>query len=138
MVPAAGTATSNNLHYSQTIGETAIEIIGCSDFEFTQGFQQPGIKISPEQVPAGTGVEVYPNPVTDFINVKLFGDVARKFRIDIINITGNIVSSEVINFITRYFYTQQIEVGKLKRGIYFVRVVSDDRLISRIFKIEKL
>lgn len=124
-----------NINY---LGETAIEIIGCSGYEFTQGFQQPGIKISPEDVPEGNGVEVYPNPVTDFISVKLFGDVARKFRIDIINITGNIVSSEVINFIERYFYIQQIEVGKLQRGLYFVRVVSDDKFISRVFKIEKL
>jgi len=38
-------------------------------------------------------VDVYPNPATDYINVKLFGDVARKLRIEVINITGMVVKS---------------------------------------------
>jgi hypothetical protein len=138
MVPAAGIAVSGQLNYSQTIGETAIEIIGCSGFEFTQGFQQPGIKNYSEPIPQGNGVDVYPNPAINFISVKLFGDVARKFRIDVINISGRIVSSEAINFITRYHYIMQIEAGNLLRGLYFVRVVSEDGLISRTFKIEKI
>jgi hypothetical protein len=138
LVPAAGIASTGSLNYTQTIGETAIEIISGSGFVFTQGFQQPGIKISPEIAPEGNGVEVYPNPATDYISVKLFGDVARNFRIDVINITGMIVSSGTINFIDSYFYVQRIEVDKLMRGLYFVRVVSDDGLIRRTFRIEKM
>ena len=138
MVPAAGIATNGIVSYSQTIGETAIEIISGSGFVFTQGFQQPGIKFSPETAPDGNGVNVYPNPATDFINIKLFGDVARKFRIEIINIAGAIVNSGTINFIESYYYIQRIEVDKLMNGLYFVRIVSDDGLISRTFKIEKI
>jgi len=48
---------------------------------FTQGFQQPGIEASQETPPDGNGVEVYPDPATDYINIKLFGDGARNFRI---------------------------------------------------------
>jgi hypothetical protein len=138
LVPVAGVTSAGAINYSQTIGETAVEIIGCSDFVYTQGFQQPGIKISPEIPPEGNGVDVYPNPAIDFVNIKLFGDVARKFRIDIINITGTIVSSGAINFMDSYYYIQRIEVDNLKRGLYFVRIVSDDGLINRTFKIEKM
>lgn len=137
LVPAAGLATAGSVTYSQTIGETAVEIIGSSGFVFTQGFQQPGIKTT-DTPHAGTGVEVYPNPATDFINIKLFGDVARKFRIELINITGTIVSSLKMDFITKYYHIQQIEVTNLKIGFYFVRVTSDDAVINRIFKIEKM
>lgn len=138
LVPAAGIATAEGINYSQTIGETAVEIISNSGFVFTQGFQQPEIKISQENAPDGNGVNVYPNPATDFINVKMFGDVARKFRIEIINITGMIVSSMTMDFITKYYYIQQIDVINLKIGFYLIRVTSDDGIISRTFKIEKM
>jgi len=138
LVPAAGLAVLKTLDYSQTIGETAIEIICCSGFEFTQGFQQPSVSISPEIIPAGTGVEVYPNPAIDYFNVKLFGDVARKFKIDLISVNGTIVSTATINFITTYFYIRRIEVDNLLRGLYYLRVVSMDGLINRTFKVEKM
>lgn len=138
LVPAAGLVTTSTISYSQTIGETAIELLSNSGFVFTQGFQQPRIKISPETAPDGNGVDVYPNPATDYIKVKFFGDVARNFKVDVINITGMIVSSMTMSFITKYYYIQQIDVAKLKYGFYFVRVVSDDGIISRTFKIEKM
>jgi hypothetical protein len=138
LVPAAGLATAGVISYSQTIGETAVEIFGNGGFELTQGFQQPAIKITTDIPPEGNGVEVYPNPVTDFINVKLYGEVARKLRIEIINITGMIVNSITMSFVSKYYYIQQIEVSNLKYGFYFVRVTSDDGTISRVFKIEKM
>jgi hypothetical protein len=138
LVPAAGLATAGVINYSQTIGETAVEIISNSGFVLTQGFQQPGIQILTVPQPEGNGVDVYPNPVTDFINVKLYGDVARKFRIEVINITGMVVNSMTMDFSDKYYYIEQIEAAKLKYGFYFVRVTSDDGTINRIFKIEKM
>lgn len=138
LVPAAGVSTSGVINYSQTIGETAVELFNSSGFILTQGFQQPGMKNLADPAPAGTGVDVYPNPATDFINVKLFGSEARKFRIEIINISGTIVSSATLDFITTYNIVQQIDISNLTIGFYFVRVASDDAKINRVFKIEKM
>jgi len=138
MVPAAGVISSGSLNYSQTIGETAIEIIGGQGYVFTQGFQQPGIKISDEIVDIGNGVNVYPNPATDFLNVKLFGEVARNFKIEVLTITGMVVSSGTIRFIEKYAYIQQISMMNLKPGFYLIRVLSEDGVINRTFKIEKM
>lgn len=138
LVPAAGVISSGSLNYSQTIGETAIEIIGGAGYVFTQGFQQPGIKITDEIVDVGNGVNVYPNPATDYINVKLFGEVARNFKIEVIAITGMVVSSGTIRFIEKYAYIQQINLENLKSGFYLVRVISEDGVINRTFKIEKM
>jgi hypothetical protein len=138
LVPAAGLAASGNVNYSQTIGETAIEIFGCSGFVLTQGFQQPGMKVSTETPPAGTGVDVYPNPATSVLNIRLFGDAARKFRIEIINLTGTIVTSKTLDFITRYYHIESLDVSLLTIGFYLVRVASDDSVINRVFKIEKM
>jgi len=137
LVPAAGLATSPTINYSQTIGETAVDVISGSGFILTQGFQQPGMKVT-DNTPAGTGVDVYPNPASDFIYVKLFGAEARKYRIEIINIAGTIVSSVTMDFITDYNIVQRIDISDLTFGFYFVRVASFDAKINRVFKIEKM
>lgn len=139
LLPSAGLSTAGVLNYSQSIGETAVELITNSGFILTQGFQQPVIKVGmAETAHEGTGVEVYPNPATDFINVKLFGDKARKMKIEVIALNGTITSTLNLDFITRYYIVQQIEFAKLKIGFYIVRVSSDDGIINRIFKIEKM
>lgn len=138
LVPVAGVISFGNVNYSQTIGESEIEIIGSSDYVFTQGFQQPSIKFTSEHPPEGTGVDVYPNPVVENLTVKLFGDISRDFRIEIINITGTIVLTRKLSFIDNYNFEDVIPVGHLYRGLYFVRISSMDKIINRTFKIEKM
>ena len=138
LVPMAGIASGGNLYYSHTVGETAVEIVGCSEYLFTQGFQQPGIRFTHETPPPGTGVNVYPNPVSDFLTIELFGQSARAFRVDIINVMGTIVLSERKIFYDRFWYREPHNIENLIKGFYVVRIMSDDRMINRIFKIEKL
>jgi hypothetical protein len=138
LVPLAGIATDSKVNFSQTAGETAVEIVGCVQYVFTQGFQQPGIKINPETPPLGTGVKVYPNPVSDHLTIELYGETARNFRIEIVNITGSIAYSDSKVFYTQYWYKEPVDVQNLLKGIYIVRIYSDDGMIRRSFKIEKL
>jgi len=138
LVPVAGVSSTASISYSQTIGETAVEIIGCPEFTFTQGFQQPRMTFLPGNVPAGTGVDAYPNPATDIITIKLFGQDPRDFRIDVLNIAGTIVYTENVCFTDKYYLEKAIPVSQLYKGIYLVRVFSKDGVISRTFKIEKM
>jgi hypothetical protein len=138
LVPLAGIATDKNLSYTQTVGETATEIIGCSDFVFTQGFQQPGIKFSTETPPPGTGVKVYPNPTTDYVTVELFGEEARTFKIEFLDITGTVVINARRVFIEPYWLKEKLDIVNLIRGFYLVRITSEDKLVNRTFKIEKI
>jgi hypothetical protein len=138
MVPAANVVTKGSVYYRQTIGETAVSIIGRSGFVLTQGFQQPGIQVIDEDIPNGNGVNVYPNPVSEYIEIKLFGDSARKFKIDLINFAGRVIKTGTIEFFDAYFYIQRWEAGEFIPGFYIVRVVSEDGVINRSFKIEKI
>ncbi len=138
LVPVAGIITTGDVNYTQTGGETAVEIIGSSDFVFTQGFQQPGVKYSKENVPAGNGVKVYPNPVTDYLYVELFGSGARSFRIDIINLTGSVIQNEKLIFNDQFWHRETLSFEQLSTGLYFVRIISDDGIVNRTFKIEKM
>lgn len=138
LVPMAGVISAGAISYSHTVGETAVEIISSSDFVFTQGFQQPGMKFVKVDQPEGNGVKVYPNPVTDNLTIELFGDVSREFRIDIINISGTIVRTQRMVFNGSFWQKEPFSLNGFSKGLYFVRIVSEDGLISRTFKIDKM
>jgi len=138
LVPLAGVSSAGAVSYSQTVGETAVTIVGCYDFVCTQGFQQPGIKFSDIIPPQGNGVNVYPNPAVSHITFELFGDVSRSFRIDIMNITGTVVASLKRSFSNDYWLREDYNIESLIRGFYLVRILSDDGMINRTFRIEKM
>lgn len=138
IVPLAGVISGKSVSYSQTVGETAVEIINSSSYTFTQGFQQPGILRVVAVQPNGNGVDVYPNPVVNDLKVKLFGNISRDFIVEVITITGTIEISERISFTDEYNYEKVIPMGSLTKGLYFIRILSTDKIINRTFKIEKL
>jgi hypothetical protein len=138
LVPVAGVTSVGSINYSQTIGETAVEIISGVDYIFTQGFQQPGFKLTIEPPHAGNGFNIYPNPATDHITIKLFGDIPRDFRVDIINLTGVMVYSEKFSFTEKFYLEKVISVSNYNNGVYYVRIMSSDKEISRTFIFEKM
>jgi len=138
LVPVAGVMVTGNINYSQTIGETAVEIVTSPEYVFTQGFQQPRIILSQIEIPGGNGVDVYPNPATEFVTVKLFGDSSRDFIIEMLNITGTVVYYDKESFTESFYSEVVIPVNNLYNGIYFIRVLSTDKMINRTFKIEKM
>jgi hypothetical protein len=138
LVPAAGIAVKSGIHYSQTVGEAMVDLIASTDYVLTEGFQQPGMKFFPTNVPRGGGVNVYPNPVGNTLNIVLFGETPRSFIISIINISGTVVYSYEKCFRNQFFDMREVPVNQLPIGLYFVRIISIDGVINRIFKIEKI
>ena len=138
LVPVAGVVSGSALNYSQTIGETAVEVVSGSGFVLSQGFQQPSIKFRSKEVPQGDGVNVYPNPAEDFIKVEFFGEAGRAFQIDILNIAGTIMIIEKLNFQVKHWFIKEIAISHLIKGTYLVRVSSHDGYIHRTFIIHKL
>jgi hypothetical protein len=138
IVPVAGLQSSGKIHFSQTVGETAVEVFTSTESVLTQGFQQPGIKFIKENPPSGNGVKVYPNPVTDFVTIELFGTGTRTFHIEFFSISGTILRSEKFEFADNYWLCQPFSVENYSKGLFFIRIMSTDGLINRTFKIEKL
>ncbi|MCJ7446852.1 MAG: T9SS type A sorting domain-containing protein [Bacteroidales bacterium] len=139
LVPLAGVISNSQVSYSQTVGETAVQIISCPAYIFTQGFQQPRmIKQTSDDEHTGDDIKVYPNPVSDYVYIELYGETARTFKIDIINITGTIVLTDKRVFYDQFWYKEPYNIQNLIRGFYLIRISTDDRTINRIFKIEKI
>jgi hypothetical protein len=138
MLPAAGVIYSSGISYSQTVGETSVEIFSSTDYLLTQGFQQPRMLMLPGDPPKGMGVKVYPNPAVDFLNIELFGELGKNLRITVTNISGTIVYSNELSFREKYWYIENIPVSGFATGLYFVQVNSSDGTLRRSFKIEKM
>lgn len=138
LVPLAGLSNGGNVSYSQTVGETAVEVTGCSFYIFTQGFQQPDMKYSDKEKPLGSGVKVYPNPVHDFLTIEMYGEEATTFRIEIIDVAGKVIRSERREFCSNFWFREPQNVRDLTGGLYMIRIKSDDGLFNRTFRIEKI
>lgn len=138
IISGGGIVSNQAVDYSQTVGESITEIISSSDFTLTQGFQQPSVKFTNENSPQGNGVNVYPNPATDYIKVELFGDFARIFHIEMVSINGTLKKVKDLSFTDKFWHTEELKINDLPTGIYLIRVKSQDGVINRIFKIEKL
>ena len=137
LVPAAAVVLKSSINYSQTIGEPIVEMISADGKILTQGFQQKRI-VRTEIINPGTGVESYPNPVDEYVNVKIWGNKPRELRISIFNFQGVMLYDTERKFLDPYQEVIEIGVSDYKRGIYLIRVTSKDNGIYRTFKFEKM
>ena len=83
LVPLASVVYDWKGSYSQTVGEPVIEMVRYFDNVLTQGFQQPSVKVPKYDTIDGTGIKIYPNPVTDYMIIELYGERAKTILIEI-------------------------------------------------------
>jgi len=71
-----------------------------------------------EDKTAETAISIYPNPVTDVLNIELIYN-SEISSIQIFDITGKLVLSQVGS-------TPQMDVSSINAGVYFVKISSED------------
>ena len=76
------------------------------------------------------GVQIYPNPVGDFIFIKKMDQ-----SVEVTSVTGQSATGQVV-LLDKHTTPPRISVAHLPSGIYFVNVKAKDgrRAVSRIFK----
>lgn len=132
-----GSAGGYSLSY--TIGELAVTTLDPGGaLILTQGFQQPfalGVN-SIEEHEIDWSVNAYPNPVSDFLNIKFNIENPVDFNIEIIDLTGKklwirnypeIVPQEVIS----------VDLSRYVRGVYMLRISTPDQKVNKVYKIQK-
>jgi hypothetical protein len=77
---------------------------------------------------------IYPNPVTDNLNVMVENWKSKKIDWEIVNTTGQVVLKGNFKHADSYF-VEQINMSGLKPGMYVVRFMDDDNLVIR--KVDK-
>ncbi|MGB1040444.1 MAG: T9SS type A sorting domain-containing protein [Flavobacteriales bacterium] len=81
-----------------------------------------------ENTIAKTNLLTFPNPATDIVTLRLYGNSGIK-QVQLINAVGQIVFTKMYN---ESLAQVKIDVGKLPKGIYVLRVMdSDDSVLTK-------
>jgi len=78
------------------------------------------IVIKTDEVNALSSFSVYPNPNKGLFNVTLNSETPVDYTIELMNVQGQIVYSNVINNVTKY--VNAIDVSELAKGVYYLKV----------------
>ena len=141
VIANGGSFASNGGYYlASTIGEVSVNSFQFSGYFITQGFQQPSMlyKTDPSNSDNGTIVSVYPNPVENDLIFELNINAITEFTIEVYTFIGVSLYVRQLSQLPegRNYFT--IDFSGYSRGIYMVHVYSQEKIISRLFKIEKL
>jgi len=80
--------------------------------------------------------DVYPNPTSDHVGVNLYSPVKTTGNIQLIDITGRVVSNELQN-ISAGSQELVTDVGSLEKGIYYLKLSIDELGYNHLSKIIK-
>jgi len=104
----------------------------------SQGFQQPSLINNQDfKIVSGiNAVEVYPNPVVINLTILFNIRTIKLLRIEVYSSRGTIYRTESYSVSESGFIELKMET--FPSGLYLIHVYSTDRLIDRVFKIEKI
>jgi len=95
------------------------------DAECNQGPALPG------EEPTDFGMDIYPNPASDYVNVEISG-LFNTSQIQIYDIAGKrIINQAVLNESQNGSFTKRVNVSQLHNGIYILKLVDDEKELTR-------
>ena len=151
---AGNSVTVNSITLTSTVGETFTNNLSSANNSITQGFQQGNIsvervrnveeptelfsdksstnKIESRVAENNFHVDVYPNPATDYVNVRINQTPSSKCFMFMSDATGRLIEvKDITSTETR------VEFNQLQAGNYFLTVKSEDGKVNESFEIIK-
>ena len=136
---AGGVSGSANIILEWTVGEAFIETISTFSNLYTQGFHQPILDVQQTDRSKGRLVrkntmQVYPNPVTAILNVRLETIPDKPMFVSLVDVTGRVL-------LKQYFADKSsllsIDVRPFTPGSYLLRIISPSGGIEGEYKVIK-
>ena len=122
---------------SATIGEIAVTTLKTASLTLTQGFQQPyDIGTSIKETGLDWSITAYPNPVSEFLNIRFDLTDPIDLNVEIMDMSGRkhmirelyyITPGEIVTF----------DMSGFVRGVYLVRIYTPDWRVQKTYKIQK-
>ena len=126
---------------SWTLGQIASTSLFTPDNILTQGFQQP-YYYDPSDIPVinddSFEIQIYPNPVRDFINIIYSTQTKTKLKFEVLDLLGNNLKPYIEKDSEIVPKKLELRIDELKPGIYLVRIISKSSDILKTFKIIKI
>lgn len=125
---------SENLQLSWTIGEPMVETFSAGGTILTQGFHQSKLVITaigPIEL-AGFDIEVYPNPTSHEVNIKLNKGNISKLRFFLYTSQGEQILQQKFSS-----QAEKLNMQLLAPGYYMLKIARDTDTPLQTFKIVK-
>ncbi len=138
VVASGGDYTAGtNYRLTYTVGELIVKKMTSSGINLTTGFQQTwNLSVGIDDTQEYQGINVFPNPVSDFIRLDLRSTEHNEIFVEILSITGTIVKTLKFEgpFNGRI---EEIDMSGIKSGLYLMRVSSGNRKFNRAIRLIK-
>lgn len=128
---SGGNMANNTVQVNWTIGETITETSSTNKTALTSGLNQPSLKLetSVENIKDKLNVSVFPNPTSQFVNIKYVGQLPLKAKI--LSLNGTVLSVSEIKD-----QNSQLDFSNKASGIYIVEI-TDKSGKSNTYRIVK-
>jgi hypothetical protein len=129
---------SSNFNMSWSLGELETETFKTSTVILTQGFQQPAFNITSiksNSLQTNLNIEVYPNPVRNFLTIKNY-DPSAYLTYQIYDMYGSLIISRESEINAGMF--TQIDLSDLSKGNYLIQIINKDKKQRKIYKLIKI
>ncbi len=131
---AGGYNESGSISISWTLGETIIPTFTTPTLILTHGFQQQLIVTTIEEnLLELVNVTVYPNPISEILNIRFEVPLDGEVELYILNQQGSLVLTDIIEATT---VEKQVNMQELPAGVYFLRLIKGK--LSNVYKVVKL
>ncbi len=136
LVAAGGNAQGTTGTVSYTIGQPAFNYYEEASGSVSQGVQQPYEIFLLTGIEKASGISLdciaYPNPVQDYLQLKIQGLESEKFRWGIYNLSGELIKADRVSG-----SLSTIQVNELISGTYLFSVFDTKNSTIKTFKIIK-
>jgi hypothetical protein len=131
---AGGFNVNGNLSISWTLGETIVPTFTNGNLTLTHGFQQQLIITSVEEkLEDVVKVAVYPNPVSDNVNINFNVPLDGEVRVFILNSQGKLVKTDIME---ENIVEKQINLQDFPAGVYYLKLTKGK--LTNVYKVVKL
>jgi hypothetical protein len=132
---AGGEGTGTGGRVSYTIGQVVYTYVTGTGGSITQGVQQTYeivvLKDTDEKYGIDLEYSVYPNPVSDYLILKVENDTDVNLTYQLYDLNGKLLENKKVEGTETY-----IQMDMLSRSIYILKVIENDKEI-KTFKIIK-
>lgn len=126
------------LSYTYTVGEVVIATLSSTERTVTQGFHQPEhtsiVTVSDPDF-SDWGIEVFPNPATDFLAVRFSADKGQRLAVNVFDVVGRAM---LLNQPLTEPDGSLIDCRIWQPGVYFVQLLDPSSKATTTVRIVRL
>ena len=134
---SSGTTTSNSVTVSGLAPATSYSFqvktkCGGSLYSDAASLSNISTLVGVEDLTSITGLNIYPNPAKDILNIAIDGIQSSVLEVSIVDLLGRIVLEDQMR-ISQGTHRERLDISKLTNGSYFIKITDKGKTASFLF-----